>query len=47
MQMMLTALTVFAVLIACILISDVFAMVVQMKREAKEARVRARTTRHF
>lgn len=44
---MLTALTIFAVVIALVLITDVAAMLVQMNREAKEARVRARTTRHF
>jgi hypothetical protein len=44
---MLTTLTIFAVFIAAVLIADVTAMLMQLKREAREARVRARTTRHF
>lgn len=44
---MLTTLLILAVFIALILVTDVFATVTQMKREAREARVRARTTRHF
>ena len=46
-RMMLTTLTLFAVFIAVVLVTDVAAMLMQMKREAREARVRARTTRHF
>jgi hypothetical protein len=44
---MLTTLTIFAAFIACVLITDVAAMLSQMRREAKQARARARTTRRF